>query len=459
MFEQELNMYWKAVVNTMREGLMIVDPDGTIVSVNKALEKMTGFLQTELIGRKCSVLNCSLFKATRQNRGGSWCTLFNNGFMETRPCTLQKKNKSIIHVLKNAAILNDNRGNVIGAVETITDITDIIEKDIQIEAYRKELFSDESFHGIIGVSESMVQVFDLISNAARSDAPVIIFGESGTGKELVSRAVHATGNRKEGPFVKVNCAALQDSLLESELFGHVKGAFTGAYRDRLGRFESANNGDIFLDEIGDIPPATQVKMLRVLEEKTVERVGSGESFPVNVRIISATNRNLEKMVQVGEFRKDFYFRINVIPIHIPPLRDRKEDIPLISQSFFEKIRLKSGRKIEAISNATMDILLEYPWPGNVRELKSAFEYAFVTCDSSLIRPKHLPASILNYNSEIKKAAPVKVVEKTIKKNLIKALEQTGGNRSAAARLLGVSRVTVWNRMKKFNISAKTEIRM
>ncbi|MDM8556196.1 sigma 54-interacting transcriptional regulator [Desulfococcaceae bacterium HSG7] len=459
MFEQELDMYWKAVVNTMMEGLMIVDPDGTIVSVNKALEKMTGFLQTELVGKQCSVLNCSLFQTSRKNRGGTWCTLFNQGFMDTKRCTLQRKNKSIIHVLKNAAILKDNRGKVIGGVETITDITDIIEKDTQIEAYRKELFSDEHFHGIIGDSEAMRRVFDLVSNAARSDAPVIIFGESGTGKELVSRAVHAAGNRNNGPFVKVNCAALQDSLLESELFGHVKGAFTGAYKDRRGRFESADNGDIFLDEIGDIPVGTQVKMLRVLEEKTVERVGSGESRPVNVRIISATNRNLEKMVEKGEFRKDFFFRINVIPIHIPPLRDRKEDIPLIAQSFFEKIRLKSGRKIKAISKETMDILLEHPWPGNVRELKSAFEYAFVTCDDTLIRPPHLPASILNHSPEIKKAVSAADGEKKIKHELIKALEKTGGNRTAAARLLGVSRVTVWNRMKKFNISAKTEIRM
>ncbi len=245
-------------------------------------------------------------------------------------------------------------------------------------------------------------------------------------------------------------------MLESELFGHVKGAFTGAYKDREGRFESADGGDIFLDEIGDIPLTTQVKLLRVLEEKTVERVGSGKSIPVNVRIISATNRNLEKMVDEGKFRKDFFFRINVIPIHIPPLRERKEDIPLISQSFFEKIKLKSGRKIQAISKETMDILLEYPWPGNVRELKSAFEYAFVTCDGSLIRPEHLPSSILKYNSKIKKPVPVVNREEKIKQELIKALEKTGGNRSAAARLLGISRVTVWNRMKKYNINAKAE---
>ncbi len=459
MLEQELNIYWKTVVNTMREGLMIVDPDGTIVSVNKALEKMTGFLHTELIGRKCEVLNCSLFPVSRQNRGDAWCTLFKSGFMETRQCTLQKKDKSVIQVVKNAAILTDGDGNVIGAVETITDITDMIEKDHQIEAYRKELFAEESFHGIIGTSKTMKRVYDLIANAARSDAPVIIFGESGVGKELVSRAVHATGNRKQGPFVKVNCAALKDSLLESELFGHVKGAFTGAYKDREGRFESAHQGDIFLDEIGDIPLATQVKLLRVLEEKTVERVGSGQGIPVDVRIISATNRDLEKMMETGEFRKDFFFRINVIPIHIPPLRDRKEDIPLIAQSFFDKIRLKSGRKIQGVAKATMDLLLAYPWPGNVRELKSAFEYAFVVCDGNLIQPEHLPASILNYNAPYKKPAPTADKDDQTKQELIEALEQTGGNRSAAARLLGVSRVTVWNRMKKYNINAQTEIRM
>ena len=238
----------------------------------------------------------------------------------------------------------------------------------------------------------MRQVFDLIANAAQSDAPVIVLGESGTGKELVSKAIHEIGKRRRKPFVKVNCAALTESLLESELFGHVKGAYTGAYRGREGRFETAHGGDIFLDEIGDLPLATQVKLLRVLEEKVVERVGDNKPIPVDVRVISATNKNLSELVEQRIFRQDFYFRINVIPIQLPPLRERVEDIPLLAEAFFGKIGLKSGKAVEGISAAAMRVLMQYSWPGNVRELKSAFEYAFVTCQESVIQPYHLPPS-------------------------------------------------------------------
>ena len=283
---------------------------------------------------------------------------------------------------------------MIGAVGTLTDISDLIEKDIQIEAFRQELRSRDGFHGIIGASPAMRQTFDMIENAAFSDAPVIVYGESGAGKELVAQAIHEIGERRNGPFVKVNCASLTDSLLESELFGHVRGAYTGAIRDRIGRFETASGGDIFLDEIGDLPLATQIKLLRVLEEKSIERVGNNAPIPVDVRIISATNWDLPKLVEMGKFRKDFFFRINVIPIHLPPLRDRMEDIPLLAETFFQKIRLKSDKNLKGISKQAMDALMGYDWPGNVRELKSAFEYAFVPVTMTLILPGHLPPAFI-----------------------------------------------------------------
>jgi transcriptional regulator with PAS, ATPase and Fis domain len=297
-------------------------------------------------------------------------------------------------------------------------------------------------------------VFDLIENAAQSDAPVIIYGESGTGKELVSRAIHEIGERKKGPFVKVNCAALTESLLESELFGHVKGAFTGAYQNREGRFEKAHSGNIFLDEIGDLPPSTQVKLLRVLEDKIIERVGDSRSIPVDVRIISATNRNLMRLVGQGAIRQDFYFRINVIPITLPPLRERVEDIPLLAEFFFRKNRLKSGKNIQGMSNDTMGVLVNYSWPGNVRELKSAFEYAFVTCQEAMIQPHHLPPNIVHQNTALKTVNPAPFDREEIKKQeLIETLKKTGGNQSEAARILGVTRVTIWNRMKRFGLYA------
>ncbi|MBT3312134.1 MAG: sigma 54-interacting transcriptional regulator [Desulfobacterales bacterium] len=452
MFEEELDRYWKTVVNTIQDGVMIVDTHGRIISVNKAFEVITGYLKDEIIGKTCETLSCNLFEMARKNHGEHWCVLFKTGTMDRRRCTLVKKDGTIIYALKNASILHDAKGNVIGAVETIADITEIIEKDNQIEAFRRELRSKDGFHGIIGVSSPMRQVFDLIENAAHSDAPVIIYGESGTGKELVSGAIHDIGERNKDPFIKVNCAALNESLLESELFGHVKGAFTGAYQNREGRFENAHGGDIFLDEIGDLPLTTQVKLLRVLEDKIIERVGENRPIPVNVRIISATNRNLVRLVDQGVIRKDFYFRINVIPITLPPLRDRVDDIPLLAEFFFRKNRLKSGKNIQGISNDTMGALMNYRWPGNVRELKSAFEYAFVTCQETMIQPHHLPPNIINGKGAIKRVKATSFGREEIKKQeLIEALEKSGGNQSEAARNLGVTRVTIWNRMKRFGI--------
>jgi transcriptional regulator with PAS, ATPase and Fis domain len=303
----------------------------------------------------------------------------------------------------------------------------------------------------------MQRVYSLINNAADSDAPLIIFGESGTGKELVAQALHKISSRRNLPFIKVNCAALNESLLESELFGHVKGAYTGAIHNRKGRFEAADGGSIFLDEIGDLPLATQVKLLRVLEEKIVERVGDNNPIPINVRIISATNKNLVKMVHQGTFREDFFYRINVIPIQIPPLRERIDDIPLLAEAFFRHLQLKTDKNIKGISNEAMELLIKYDWPGNVRELRSSFEYVFVTCQGTTINPEDLPPIIQNrkprfLNHGIPSTPTANRIQRQ-REELIKALEETGGNRSRTAEILGVSRVTVWNRMKRFGVSA------
>jgi len=459
MSEQELDRYWKTVVNTIQDGIMIVSTLGAIVSVNRAFEKMTGYNQDELLGRECSLLECNACNRKDRSVGKPWCDLFRFGELGTRKCTIRARDGRIIHVVQNASLLKDSSGSVIGAVGTLTDISDLIEKDIQIEAFRQELRSRDGFHGIIGASPAMRQTFDMIENAAFSDAPVIIYGESGAGKELVAQAIHEIGERRNGPFVKVNCASLTDSLLESELFGHVRGAYTGAIRDRLGRFEIASGGDIFLDEIGDLPLATQIKLLRVLEEKSIERVGTNEPIPVDVRIISATNWDLPRLVEMGRFRKDFFFRINVIPIHLPPLRDRMEDIPLLAETFFQKIRMKSDKNVKGISKQAMDALMDYDWPGNVRELKSAFEYAFVACHDALILPGHLPPALYRGKRPAlpepkRHAFDLRGIEK---QELIEALKKTGSNQSKAADLLGVSRVTIYNRMKRYGINAAKHV--
>jgi two-component system response regulator HydG len=458
MLERELNSYWKTVVNTIQDGLMVVDRAGMIVSVNQALEAITGYSRKDLVGRRCSALNCDVCEIARDTQGEHWCALFTTGSLKMRRCTLLRKDGRNIHVLKNASLLRDSDGEVIGAVETLTDITELVQKDHQIDAFQRQLRSEDGFCGIIGASPPMQKVFNLIANAAESDAPVIIFGESGTGKDLVARAIHETGTRKRKPFVKVNCAALSESLLESELFGHVKGAYTGAYRSREGRFESARGGDVFLDEIGDLPLSTQVKLLRVLEEKVIERVGDNRSIQVDVRIISATNKDLKPLVDEGTFRNDLFFRINVIPIRLPALRDRVEDIPLLADAFFKRAQLKSSKPILGISNEAMSFLMIYDWPGNVRELRSAFEYAFVTCHESLIQPSHLPPNIFHAQEQSKKPRRLMVDATEIqKRELIDALRKSGGNQSEAARLLGVSRVTVWSRIKKLKIDLRRTI--
>jgi two-component system, NtrC family, response regulator HydG len=452
MQDQTLDRYWKTVIDIIHDGVMIVDVKGTIVSANNALARITGYGQTELVGQPCSILKCSSCNRVFDNTHHHWCLLFRSGSLEMRKCTMVRKDGSIVHVMKNASVLHNENDQVVGAVETLADITELMEKDSQIEAFRRELQSENTFQGMVGVSTSMRRTFDLIANVAASDAPALILGESGTGKELVARAIHQNSARKDLPYVQVNCAALNESVLESELFGHVKGAFTGAYQKRVGRFEAANGGDIFLDEIGDLPQSTQVKLLRVLEEKVIERVGDNRSIPVDVRVITATNRNLKQLVEAGIFRGDFYYRINVLPIEIPPLRERVEDIPLLAEMFFRRIQLKSNKPIQGISPAAMQALVRYSWPGNVRELKSAFEYAFVACMENMIDIQHLPPDVIMARDQhaVRLLADISLDERK-KQELEQALAQAKGNQSLAGRILGISRVTVWNRMHRYGI--------
>lgn len=461
MLGDEISEYWKTVVDTIQEGVMIVTEEGTIVSINRAFSQMTGFEPKELIGQQCSRLNCTSCQAVRKQENHHWCRLFRKGFVNKQRCLLTGKNGNQINIFKNASVLKDTKGRVIGAVETMTDITELLEQETKIEAFKKELIDRDTFHGIVGISAPMQQVYSLINNAADSDAPLIIYGESGTGKELVAQAVHEISNRRNFPYVKVNCAALNESLLESELFGHVKGAFTNAIHDRKGRFAAADKGCIFLDEIGDLPLATQVKLLRVLEEKVIERVGDDRPIPINVRIISATHKNLSKMVKEGTFREDFFYRINVIPIHIPSLRERDGDIPLLAESLFRNLLLKTEKKIKGISSKTMDMLMKYSWPGNVRELRSTFEYAFVTCQGDSIRPEDLPPVIQNHLRgkvpPVVPSSPMTEKKQRQKQELLEALSAVNGNQQRAAELLGVSRVTIWNRMNRFGIRSDKKI--
>ena len=448
MNQEEMVGFWKTVVDTMMDGLIVVDSDGMIVAVNHATEEITGYEREELIGSPCTILNCDRCSA-RESKGNFTCDLFETKQIDKRRCALTRKDGTVLPVVKNAAVLSGNDGKVNGGVETITDLSGIVTRDLKIARLSSILKGKDSFHGIIGKSRPVQDVFDLITDAAQSLAPIIIYGESGTGKELVAAAIHKLGGRKSGPFVKVNCAALTESLLQSELFGHVKGAYTGADRNRKGRFELADGGDIFLDEIGDIPLSMQVKILRVLQEKEFERVGDNTPIKVDVRIISATHRDLSEMIARNEFREDLFYRLNVIPIRLPPLRERREDLPLLIEHFIEENRFKTGKDITGISNEAMNLLMSYSCPGNIRELLNAIEYGFVVSRQAYIDECHLPETIRNKRSQRLAVGD----HRGEKDRIVEAIRQAGGKKIEAAQLLGISRQALWKKVKKLGIKA------
>jgi len=476
----DLSKYWKTIVDTLQDGVMVVDPGGRVIALNPAAERLTGYKAEELIGQSCRMLDCTGCEIYGKGLAKDWCGLFVKGNVTAKKCLITHKENRSVNVIKNATILYDENQNVIGAVETLTDMSALVSQQAEISQLRRSLHMDDGFHGLIGKSPVMQNLFELIENVALSDAPVMISGESGTGKELVARAIHDASDRREKPFIKVNCSALNENLLESELFGHVKGAYTGAEKTRIGRFEAAHGGTIFLDEIGDISPAIQVKLLRTLEEKEIERVGDHQPIKVDVRVVSATNKNLEALIQQDLFRDDLYFRINVFPIHCPPLKDRLEDIPIIVRNFIRVNNEKSGKKILGMTPEAIERITTYAWPGNVRELRNAIEYAFVLCPSGGIGIDHLPPKIVTAPSDCvqppltapqelagQETEPQKQADKTTERTtpapvlkpsdtdkraaLIDALRQTRGNRSETAKLLGVSRVTVWKQIKRFKI--------
>ena len=461
MLEKIYGKYWQTVIDTMMEGLMLVEPDGKIVYVNHAFEQLSGYSKEEVEGQTCEILGCDTCFGTRKEGKDKYCALFKEGKVRRRKCIFQKKDGGKVHVLKNAALIRDKNGTVVGGVENLTDLSPIIEKEEVILRLRKQLNNEDGFYGMLGKSATMKKVFDLIASAAPSEAPVVIYGESGTGKELAAAAIHRLSARLDGPFVKVNCAALNENLLESELFGHVKGAFTGADRTRVGRFEAANKGAMFLDEIGDLPLTTQTKLLRVLQEKEFERVGDNRPIATDVRILAATNKDLNKLMDEELFREDLYYRINVIPIYLPPLRARLDDIPLLVETFIHRMRLKTEKNITGIAKEVLDVFMQYSWPGNIRELINVIEYTFVLCPEGDISVAHLPAQLLEQQPvHVQQASRTnrKLTKGNERQELIQALQATGGNKSEAARRMGVSRVTLWKRIKKFGIQVDKKVR-
>jgi len=320
----------------------------------------------------------------------------------------------------------------------------------EVSFLRKELTKQYRFHDLVSKSPKMQKIFELARTVAKSNSNILILGESGTGKELLARAIHNESPRANGPFVAVSCVAIPDTLLESELFGHEKGAFTDAIAQKKGKFELAHGGTLFLDEIGDISQKMQLTLLRVLEEKEFTRVGGTKPIKVDVRIIAATNRDLQKAVQEGRFRDDLYYRLNVITIHLPPLRERKEDIPLLVQHFIEKFNLQMGKKVERISDEALRMLMQYDWPGNVRELENTIERAMVITKGKVITPEDIEIPSLQKNSPAEESE--KTLEAVERAHILRVLNETDWNIQRSAQILGIDRTTLYNKIKKYNLT-------
>jgi len=434
----------RLILASIADGVFTIDHEGRITSFNRAAEQITGYAKNEVIGQYCH----DIFKA---NICFKHCPLKHTArtyesIVNMEVNILNRQNQEI-PISISTSILKDAKGQVIGGVETFRDLSLIVQ-------LRKEISRRYTFQDIISRSKSIAKLLSILPDVAESSATVLIHGESGTGKELFATAIHNTSLRREQPFIIVNCGALPETLLESELFGYKKGAFTDAKRDKPGRFRLAEGGTLFLDEIGDLSKGTQVKLLRVLEQKAYEPLGSTRTETADVRILAATHRNLEEMVRKGEFREDLFYRLNVMKLEIPPLRGRKEDLPLLVEHFIQKFNEKTGKPINKVSKRVMKRLLEYDYPGNVRELENILEHAFILCRGTEIRGTHLPDNLASSppppaarsSSTASKRLP------DLEREMIREiLEQCEWNRDQAAQELGMHRSTLWRKIQKYGI--------
>ncbi|RME47554.1 MAG: PAS domain S-box protein [Deltaproteobacteria bacterium] len=445
------------IVDAMADGVFTVDAHGNFVAWSEGAERITGYRQEEVIGRPCTILegpNCKGFHTLSELLGNPSAAPVG---ICNQECKVLSRDGRELYLHGNVRLLHDEQGAVIGAVGTFTDLTSFVQANEKISLLEEQTRHREAFEQMIGKSRRMQEIFRRLRLAAQSDVTVLLTGESGTGKEVAAAAIHAQSARRDKPFLAVNCSAIPEALLESELFGHVKGAFTGAVRDKIGIFEQAHGGTLFLDEIGDVAPMLQLKLLRVIQEQEIRRVGDERGRKVDVRLITATNRNLQESLRSGTMREDFYYRIRVFEITLPPLRERREDIPLLIRHFIEKFSKIYGKEVRGIARDALQRMIAHPWPGNVRELENAIEHAFVTVTGEKITLLDLPEEIRNPQRRLppllRHHSPPQRNDGDLseRERIEAALAKTGGNRTQAAELLGYSRVTLWKKMKKFGL--------
>ncbi|WP_289022376.1 sigma-54 dependent transcriptional regulator [Desulfobacter postgatei] len=429
----------EAIFRSLKDGVVTVDEAFQVIEANEAVKDICRFPVKDITGKNfeeiqtgCSKSCINVLKETLKTK-----KTINEFRIE---CRHPEKPRQI--VLLTGSPLRHNGIKSLGAVLVVRDIT-------RLTNLERDLKERHHFHRIIGKSHRMQKIYAILENLSDTDSTVLITGETGTGKELVAHAIHHNSTRKGKPFVKVNCSALSENLLESELFGHVKGAFTGAVKNREGRFQMADQGTIFLDEIGDVSPLIQLKLLRVIQEKEIERVGDSTPMKIDVRVIAATNCNLKEKIKTGAFREDLYYRIKVVDIPVPSLSERREDIPLLINHFLGIFNTRFKKQINGLSNEVVTAFMNYPWPGNIRELEHTMEHGFVLCQGQTMLFDHLPVEIKEYSGTQK---PVRSGKKSVNKDdILNALEKAYWNKSQAARLLGIGRRTIYRKIKEYRI--------
>jgi PAS domain S-box-containing protein len=428
----------EAIFRGVKDAIITVDKDLKVLEINDAAAKICSLTRGAIDNNFDSLPD----KCKRKCLEALSETIEKKQSVEVSRIECQRNNRKEQVVSITTSPLLDSHGNFSGAIMVARDET-------RLTGLERELNERQQFHGIIGQSEEMQNIYSLIELLTDVETTVLITGDSGTGKELIAEALHYKGARSNKQLVKVNCSALSENLLESELFGHVRGSFTGAIKDKIGRFQTADRGTIFLDEIADISPKIQVELLRVLQEKEFERVGDSTTMKVDVRVVAATNQDLSEKVKRGEFREDLYYRLNVMKVLLPPLRERREDIPLLVNYFIKKFNNKFGKEITAISDDSEKIFMDYPWPGNIRELEHSLEHAFILCRQSTITIDHLPSELVShpledssYHNDGKADDPEAIFQ---------ALEKCAWNKTKAAQMLGMSRRSIYRKIKEYNI--------
>jgi PAS domain S-box-containing protein len=428
------------ILDSVADGVFTVDGDFRVTSFNRAAEEITGVPREEALGRPC----CEVFRASICEAQCALKETMQTGRpVVNRSVYILRPDGERVPISVSTALLKDREGNIMGGVETFRDLR-------LVEQLRAEIARQYTFADILSKNREMRRLFDILPTVAESDSTVLIEGESGTGKELVARAIHSLSPRRDKPLVTVNCGALPDTLLESELFGYKAGAFTDARKDKPGRFALAEGGTVFLDEIGDVSPALQVRLLRVLEDRTYEPLGGAESVKADVRVVAASNRRLADLVKAGTFRQDLYYRINVVGLTLPPLRQRREDIPLLAEHFIGRFNRLRDKDIIGVSAEVLRTLLTHDYPGNVRELENIIEHAFVLCHGGMIQPEHLPEYLRP--AEPAPAAPSAKTLRDLEAHLIyETMRRHGWNRLATAKELGIHKTTLWRKMKQLGI--------